>query len=177
MDHGAANQIVRTWSLGDNYLLFYLGKSYLTTCSNMLSLLSAYRLWRGHSPENNPGVKVFSNESSHLSQNCPISRKHTNTHLLSLSDAVRNGFLPFLDSRFRKNFLKFMIIYGWLFNFSQISEALESLKLSKNPRERRQAGLQGQEDRGTRGGKGEDEGRLGMGRSIPISFSVSSALV
>ena len=47
--------------------------------------------------------------------------------------------------------------------FSQISEALESLKLSKNPWESRQTGLQGQEAEAPEE-RGEGEGGLGMGR-------------
>ena len=62
-------------------------------------------------------------------------RKHMNTHLLSLGlcDGVRNGFLPFLDSRLRKQFLKFMTIYGWLFNFFPNKWSIGVSKVKQKP--------------------------------------------
>lgn len=145
----------------------------------MLALLSAYRLWRRtRALKTTLWCQSFSQwKFTLIPKKLSNFRKHTDTHLLSLSDAVRNGFLPFLDSRFRKKFLKFMIIYGWLFNFSQISEALESLKLSKNPEASSwTAGTGGQRhQRGRR--ERMKGGGWAWGESIPISFSVSSALV
>ena len=51
MYHEATNKVIRTWSLGgDDYLLFYLGKSYLTSCSKMLTSATCLQTVEGTQP-------------------------------------------------------------------------------------------------------------------------------
>ena len=155
MDRGATNQIVRTWSLGgDDYLLFYLGKSYLTTCSKMLTPTICLQTVERTQPWK--WCQSFSPMKVHTyTQNTVQFQKTWILTCLALVFVMLSemGFFLSLTVDLENNSSNSWQSMDGSSIFSQISEALESLKLSKNPRERRQAGLQGQEDTGTRGAR------------------------
>lgn len=100
--------------------------------------------------------KFFSSESSHLCPKyCPISENIWILTCLALVFVMVSemGFFLSLTVDLENNSSNSWQSMDGSSIFSQISEALESLKLSKNPWESRQTGLQGQEDTGTRGAR------------------------